>query len=164
MGALQPRKEAVCLFVPAKENVRFVRPEGSQRRAAPRDTSNSRGLNVSMDLPFALTLSTSSASVLRSRGSARSRFCAYLKRVIISDRRLLRRRPAAFLESKKSSISSDRMRSIDRSAPKCLLSSKISALSLSVYADEWLALASRNFWITSPKGRPLLEPFARCHS
>src|ERR1700693_3133587 len=66
-----------------------------------------------MGLRFVWSLSTSSNSVFRSRCSARSRIWAYLNRVIISERRLLRRREAAFLESRKSSISSDLIQSIE---------------------------------------------------
>ena len=40
---------------------------------------------------------------------------------------------------------------------------RISALSLPVYAADRLALAARNFSISSPRGWPLVEPFALCH-
>src|SRR6202035_4828327 len=61
-----------------------------------------------------------------------------------AERRLLRRREAAFLESRKSSISWDLIRSIDRSAPKCDRNSRISVLSLSMYAADRFDLAARN--------------------
>jgi hypothetical protein len=74
-------------------------------RTAPRNDSNSSGLNVATGLRFVWSRITSSASVFLSRWSARRRIWAYLNRVIISERRLLRRRPVAFFAPRKSSIS-----------------------------------------------------------